>query len=118
MSARLTMNGLCECGCGRRTKRASRTRTSEGCFKGQYLRYIKGHNGQPPSRLGKGFDPDSAFRIARLRKGFPSPCWIWTRALNKPGGYGRFGRNRKHHLAHVWFYEKKYGPLPRGRELD
>ncbi len=36
---------LCECGCGRETKIATRTYTKQGIFKGQPLRFIKGHSG-------------------------------------------------------------------------
>lgn len=36
--------GLCQCGCGQKTKLAKRTRYERGHVKGQPLRYVNGHN--------------------------------------------------------------------------
>jgi len=36
--------GYCHCGCGQKTKIAKKTRSKDGVFKGQPLRYINGHN--------------------------------------------------------------------------
>lgn len=44
-------------------------------------------------------------------------CWIWQGATNN-GGYGLITRNSKQKLAHIYFYEQKYGKVPKGKELD
>jgi hypothetical protein len=38
------MTGLCECGCGRRTKVAPQTWRAVGWIKGQARRFVRGHN--------------------------------------------------------------------------
>lgn len=45
-------------------------------------------------------------------------CWLWL--LSTCDGYGQTwdGTIKKVRLAHVVNYEKKYGPVPKGKELD
>jgi hypothetical protein len=43
------MNGLCECGCGKKTTVSNRTRVSKGHIKGQPMRFILGHVNQGKS---------------------------------------------------------------------
>lgn len=53
-------------------------------------------------------------------RGYRTPCWIWTRAKNK-GGYGQIWvKHPRPRLrsTHIVFYERKYGPVPEGMELD
>ena len=45
-----------------------------------------------------------------------SNCWEWTRY--REGGYGRLKRNGRHVLAHRFFYEICFGPVPVGLDLD
>ena len=47
-----------------------------------------------------------------------NPCWNWKACVVK-AGYGRFGVG-KHRVigAHLWAYEKKYGPVPSGLVID
>lgn len=40
-----TQSGLCECGCGQKTRIATRTVRCFGWKKGQPIRFIKGHSG-------------------------------------------------------------------------
>lgn len=35
--------GFCQCGCGQKTAISSKTRSKQGCVKGQPVRYIQGH---------------------------------------------------------------------------
>lgn len=47
-------------------------------------------------------------------------CHVWT-GTTSGHGYGRFHRgdgSRKMVRAHVYAYERKYGPVPGGLELD
>lgn len=49
----------------------------------------------------------------RLAFDTPYGCWRWTHPLHR--GYGYFGR---HGAAHRYSYERRYGPVPAGLELD
>jgi hypothetical protein len=43
---------------------------------------------------------------------------VWQRFIN-PDGYGiARDESGKLRTAHKWFYEKKYGPVPEGLQLD
>lgn len=46
-----------------------------------------------------------------------SGCWIWNKA-RQSAGYGHFYLSGRTVLAHRWFYEKAYGPIPEGLVLD
>jgi len=41
-------------------------------------------------------------------------CWLWQGAKVGQGGYGNFGVDKKHHLAHRVSYELANGPIPDG----
>lgn len=43
-------------------------------------------------------------------------CWLWK--AGKVGGYGRFYFKGKAVLAHRFAYEKTYGKIPKGLEID
>lgn len=49
--------------------------------------------------------------------GYETPCWIWQRAI-AANGYGQIRVNGRVVVAHRYFYETKYGPVPTGKELD
>jgi hypothetical protein len=87
--------GLCQCGCGQKTKRASRTRRSSGWVKGRLLRYVRGHRVCETNRY------------IVVDTGYATPCWIWLLAKNNCG-YGN------HRAA----YERRYGAVPEGLSLD
>ena len=94
--------GLCQCGCGRATRIASRTRASEGIVKGEPKRFVLGHNARtsPVDYL-----VDEA------------ACWVWQRSIAW-SGYGMAWRDGKHVLAHRAYYEEWVGPIPDGYQLD
>jgi hypothetical protein len=50
-------------------------------------------------------------------RGFATPCWIWQGAANNKG-YGLVNRNKRLKLAHVLYYEKFKGLVPKDKELD
>lgn len=49
--------------------------------------------------------------------GYETPCWVWQMATNAKG-YGRFTWNGRLGQAHRYFYERRFGPLDPGLELD
>lgn len=44
-------------------------------------------------------------------------CWIWLGAITSRG-YGALKVYGQTISAHVYHYAQKYGPVPRGKELD
>jgi hypothetical protein len=102
------MPHLCDCGCGQPTTEVyprNRRRFGVVVLKGQPRRYIQGHH-----RFKK--NP----YIVDEKTG----CWVWQLYCDR-GGYARITRMREgRHAAwaHRYFYEKKFGPVPEGKELD
>ena len=45
-----------------------------------------------------------------------SGCWIWNGSL-KPDGYGRFMLHGRQVVAHRYFWEQLFGPVPAGHFL-
>jgi hypothetical protein len=43
--------------------------------------------------------------------------WYW-RGYTSPKGYGTFGWNNQHQIAHRFAYEHWVGPIPEGLEID
>ncbi len=59
-------------------------------------------------------------RYAEEDRGYTTPCWIWLRALDRYG-YGFVGLSqprRRTMRAHTVYYERRYGPVGEGLELD
>lgn len=102
--------GLCECGCGERTRIATETKTAKRQVKGQPLRFINGHNGR---LQGKSLES----RYTEEDCGFATPCWVWTGAKTTLG-YGYVRRNRELRPAHRVFYIAYRGEIPEGLHLD
>lgn len=109
-----TPYGYCQCGCGELTNIAQATQTGKGRWKGEPLRYVRGHNNNK-------FSPAQAdYEI--VDTGYSSACWLWTKARNA-GGYGSIGRlhhpnPQRHYLAHRYAYEEAFGPIPEGASID
>lgn len=105
--------GLCQCGCGERTRIAPYTYKRDGWIKGEPVRFVAGHN------LRSTGTPWYE-RYEERDMGFTSPCWIWGGEQHQ-NGYGRMRapdnwKNRA--WAHHLYYEQKYGAVPPGAELD
>lgn len=95
-------SGLCQCGCGQRTRIATTTIRSKGHVRGQPVRYLPGHSNSPNIRYE--IDPSTG-------------CWIWRGRLTT-NGYGHITLHGRQVTAHVMMYTQKYGPIPPGKELD
>jgi hypothetical protein len=99
--------GYCQCGCGEKTNLAPRTYTCYGVFKGQPLRYIRGHQ--------RRSNPANHYKVEQ--RGYETPCWMWQLGKNK-AGYGSIRRGGSNSTpAHRWYYEQLFGPIPAGLEL-
>lgn len=104
--------GLCECGCGQRTRVAAKTDRSKRWVKGQPLRFVNGHN---VPHVGPR--TDLAGQYIEEGRGYSTPCWIWQRYIDEEG-YGRVGYGIGSRRAHRRFYEAAVAPVPEGLELD
>jgi HNH endonuclease len=105
-------DGVCWCGCGKPTKKASQSWPHLGVLKGEYHRFCKNHF--PYCDV-----PEYVEEMRSEVLTITTPCWIWQRAINKPG-YGAVHRREegKSRLAHQMMYERHKGPVPEGCILD
>lgn len=102
-----TIIKYCECGCGKPTKPASKTRGHAGHVKGEPTRFLKGHRVRPP--LEERYKVDDV-----------TGCWVWQMYCDDLG-YGRIrvsGDDPAPMLAHRHVYEVMRGPIPDGLALD
>ena len=99
-------SGLCECGCGERTKIAHRNSKRYGWIKGQPLRFVHGHNRR--RSLHERYDVAA-----------DTGCWVWNGSLTEDG-YGKvvFHGVSGTPRAHRVLYELLVGPIPQGLQLD
>lgn len=56
-------------------------------------------------------------RYIHVDRGHDSPCWEWQGAESR-GGYGQMTVNKKKVMAHRHFFERRYGPVPDGMQID
>lgn len=88
--------GLCACGCGERTRIATRTSSRDGTIRGQPTLYV--HASHKVRGVPAEYVEDPA-----------SGCWVWQLRLNRKG-YGskhcpRTGRSR---MAHRVYWERAH----------
>lgn len=99
--------GLCECGCGEKTRVATKTVAKAGHIKGHPLSFIHGHHAQST-------EPDYEVRDC----GYKTPCWIWMKGRDK-SGYGRTNNRARLVMAtHVYWEHFRGEPLPEGLVPD
>lgn len=96
--------GLCQCGCGRRTRVSPYNDAPRGYVKGQPRPFCLGHRRE-----------QKQIRYLKRDRGFDTPCWVWQLALAS-NGYGAI--TRKGTSAHRWYYEQANGPIPAGAHID
>jgi hypothetical protein len=119
--------GYCHCGCNKKTKLITHTRTSEGLVRGQPFRFIKGHNGrnnpaqtEAANKASVRSHKENAI-VNNLEKAYEvdvrTGCWIWKRSLTAKG-YGKLFVNGKSVTAHKYIYELHKGSVPDGLVLD
>jgi hypothetical protein len=94
--------GLCQCGCGQKTRVSASGSTEKGWIKGEPRRFLHTHH----NRISLvDYVVDEA-----------TGCWVWQRSLNNKG-YGTMTRKGKRVYAHVFYYVVAKGPVPEGLEL-
>ncbi len=98
--------GYCWCTCGGETRIALRTNREFGHVKGQPIRYIVGHNNSGALEI----------EYAKEDRGYVSSCWIWQGFVGK-NGYALKQLAKYRSLAHRWYYEREYGPIPTGKQV-
>jgi hypothetical protein len=92
---------LCECGCGRKTERIAVTNRSMGRIRGEFNRFVHGHN---------------ATKDGPLYEVVESGCWEWLWAMTG-SGYGAFKLDGRMVPAHRYVYEQRHGPIEPGMHL-
>lgn len=104
--------GLCECGCGEKTRLAPHDRKEAGWIKGQPLRFILGHAmrtyGRPPLDLED---------YALEDRGYATTCWI-RRGYRTTVGYTKVSIAGRTMYAHRAMYEQEVGAIPAGLHID
>lgn len=108
------MNGLCKCGCGKKTNLAPRSRADRGWVKGQPVPFIHGHNPTVPffRRVANFWKTTLPLPTA----GWPD-CIEWAGQLSI-GGYGVCSGILGEQMAHRVSYLLTVGPIPEELELD
>lgn len=88
---------------GETSMRHERTACACGCGgeARKPARYIRGHH----TRLKRDYEVNDA------------GCWVWLGAKNLKG-YGLVQRDGRGLSAHRWYYERRFGAVPDGLELD
>lgn len=96
-------------GCGRKVH-------GEGLCNMHYLRRQRTGDtkaSQPPRAF-----PSAEERLwAKVDKGGPGDCWLWTGVVNLYG-YGSLGVKNSRVLVHRLAYELQVGPIPKGLCID
>ena len=117
--------GICQCGCGQRTKLAPYTYPPKGWIKGEPYPYVRGHNWKRPRRpkppeLQRPRPverPPGAMVFSVEDRGHATPCWVWLGSTDELG-YGKVVLDGMKHRPHAFFYTWRHGPVPDGLELD
>jgi hypothetical protein len=98
-------------------KRAERERTCEACgvvFVGDRRQRYCGPECRPNPPVRSG--PYKTDRWREEDRGHETPCRIWLLATVK--GYGRAWNGERYVTTHKEEWERLYGPVPEGLELD
>jgi hypothetical protein len=105
----ITMNGLCECGCGQPTSLAPQNHARLGYVKGEPKRFVTGHHIRTAKTLEQAFQQHFVI-------GAPGECWEWQGPLANTG-YGRVSLSGERILAHRASYIIHYGEIGDGLEV-
>lgn len=105
-------SGLCQCGCGRKTRLADQSDTQRGNIKGKPVRFIYGHHLRPMN-IARTTRPEDNYIVSPH-----TGCWEWQGYCN-PRGYGTVEqRGIRRTPAHRYMYEQRYGPVDSRLDID
>ena len=96
----ITAPGICQCGCGRLTKRS--TTSSVRLWRRYWMNHAEEDVVKPV--------------VVEIGTGYDTPCWVWQHSLC--AGYGRISVDGQVGMAHRAYYERVIGPIPEGLVLD
>lgn len=102
--AKIIPLGLCQCGCGGKTNISPINRYDRGIRQGFPVNYIQGHNRSGKSLIKYLIDQSTG-------------CWLWQSTLTNDG-YGVFELYTIRYYAHRYFYEQKFGEIPKEKVID
>jgi len=110
-------DGRCQCGCGRQTNVATKTRMVRGQIRGQFNRFIHGHHKDIRNRLKdviKRFwkKVDKNGPVPKQCPGL-GPCWLWA-GSKKTSGYGHIIYEGREIRAHRMAVIIEDGSIPEG----
>lgn len=96
--------GLCQCGCGGRTRIATESCPKKGRMtRGVPYGYIAGHHLRKKEKYK--VDPKTG-------------CWVWQLSTNADGyGVMWYAEKGASERAHIVYYERCKGAVPRGKTL-
>lgn len=97
----------CQCGCNQPTNKITRSNPKRGYVKGEYHRYLPGHN---PT----GYRTIEKYFWSYCTPGMTGECWEWQSSTLISNGYGAFSFRKKKRYAHRVSYELHHGPIPNG----
>lgn len=96
--------GLCQCGCGEKTRITTQKETRRGLNAGDPVRFKYGH-------WARTLNPGYTVR--------DSGCWEWNGYVDKMGYSGKVTINGgQTDLAHRAYYRKFVGEIPEGFAID
>lgn len=104
--------GYCHCGCGEKTKIATKPNNRYGHVKGEPVRYILGHS----RRTIQIWNLKAHCQVEL--SGYDTPCWLWTGERDRIGYAAAIKHNGTAKRAHIVAYEQVHGPVPADKELD
>lgn len=103
--------GYCWCGCNQKTSPARQRDRKQNYFKGEPMRYLRGHGYAKPRFSAANHDVTDT--------GYSTPCWIWNRYLTFAGYPFLYERGTgKPQLAHRLYYEHYVGTIAEGLQID
>ena len=106
--------GLCECGCGKPTRIATRDQARYGHVKGQPVRFVPGHQWRQDRKEADYYRVED--------RGYSTHCWTWQFSINRHGYALIKVKNSdgtyQTKLAHRVFYERHLESIPSGLTID
>ncbi len=110
----INQKGLCECGCGNKTKVITVTRKERGEIKGLHRRFYGSHAWTVNHYVNKRF-LEKINRSGPIPKHRPElgPCWVYVGSIHS-AGYGQISDRGRSVLAHRLAWEIAHGKIPDG----